>query len=184
MLFAGGGYNVYLYDIENSQLTDAKKNIEEQFVRLEENDLLRGKLSAKQQIGLINVSNDLTTCVKDAQHVQVQFDFNEHCNNICQGLLSFPLSLLTNWWNYFVLQECVPENIELKKKVFTQLDGLATEDVVLSSSSSAIPCSKFTENLKHRTQCIVSHPVRTSVAVHCVNQGARKHLEELCPTSI
>ena len=47
MLFAGGGYSVYLYDVENSQLTNAKKYIEEQLVRLEETDLLRGKLSAK-----------------------------------------------------------------------------------------------------------------------------------------
>ena len=77
MLFAGGGYNVYLYDVEHSQLTNAKKYIEEQLVRLEETNLLRGQLSAKQQIELINVSNDLSNSVKDAKHVQVQFHFNE-----------------------------------------------------------------------------------------------------------
>ena len=76
MLFAGGGYNVYLYDVENSQLTNAKKYIEEQLVRLEETNLLRGQLSAKQQIELIHVSNDLGKSVKDAKHVQVQFHFN------------------------------------------------------------------------------------------------------------
>ena len=76
MLFAGGGYNVYLYDVEHSQLTNAKKYIEEQLVRLEETNLLRGQLSAKQQIELINVSNDLNKSVKDAKHVQVQFRFN------------------------------------------------------------------------------------------------------------
>ena len=95
MLFAGGGYNVCLYDIENSQLANAKKDIEEQFVRLEEKNLLRGKLSAKQQIELINVSNDLTICVKDAKHVQVQFYFNEHYNNISWGLLSFTFNRIS-----------------------------------------------------------------------------------------
>ena len=57
----------------------------------------------------------------------------------------------------------MPEKIELKKKVFQQLDDLATDDVVLSSSSSAIPSSKFTEDLKHRSQCIVSHPVSLTI---------------------
>lgn len=57
------------------------------------------------------------------------------------------------------VQECVPDQIELKLEVFTKMDALAGDKTVLSSSSSIIPPSKFTENLKNRSNCLVSHPV-------------------------
>jgi len=47
----------------------------------------------------------------------------------------------------------------VKKSVFTQLDELADVNTVLASSSSAIPCSNFTESLRHRHRCIIVHPV-------------------------
>ena len=59
----------------------------------------------------------------------------------------------------FFVQECVPENVDLKKKVFAELDGIALEDVVLSSSSSCLYPSLFTKELAHKERCIVSHPV-------------------------
>ena len=57
----------------------------------------------------------------------------------------------------------MPEVVELKKKVFQQLDELADEGVILASSSSCIVPSRFTEQLRHRNQCIVAHPVSSDL---------------------
>eukprot|EP01120_Amphizonella_sp_Union-15-10_P010583 TRINITY_DN4265_c0_g1_i1.p1 TRINITY_DN4265_c0_g1~~TRINITY_DN4265_c0_g1_i1.p1 ORF type:complete len:338 (+),score=84.93 TRINITY_DN4265_c0_g1_i1:55-1014(+) len=66
------------------------------------------------------------------------------------------------------VQECVPENLSLKKKVFAELDANAPPNAVLASSTSSTPCSKFTEELKGRSRCIVAHPVNPPYLVPLV----------------
>ena len=56
-------------------------------------------------------------------------------------------------------QESTPETVEMKRKVFAQLDSIATAGTVLASSSSAILPSLFTENLKGRHRALVVHPI-------------------------
>jgi L-gulonate 3-dehydrogenase len=57
------------------------------------------------------------------------------------------------------VQECTPENLSLKQKVFAELDQHADGSVIMASSTSCIVPSKFTSELKHRAQCIVAHPI-------------------------
>jgi 3-hydroxyacyl-CoA dehydrogenase len=57
------------------------------------------------------------------------------------------------------VQECVPEELELKRRIFATLDRLAPEDAILASSVSSIPVSAFMENLAGSRRCIGAHPV-------------------------
>ena len=56
-------------------------------------------------------------------------------------------------------QENSPERLEVKQALFAELDMIATPDVILASSTSAIQCSLFTEKLHGRGRCLVAHPV-------------------------
>ncbi len=69
----------------------------------------------------------------------------------------------------------------MKKKVFGNLDQYATDDAILASSTSCIMPSKFTADLKHKSQCIVAHPV--SDTREWVNPGLMKVVLYLLLTS-
>ncbi|MYZ44668.1 3-hydroxyacyl-CoA dehydrogenase [Schauerella aestuarii] len=57
------------------------------------------------------------------------------------------------------IQENSPENVDIKRALFTQLDTLSAPDAVIGSSTSSIPASLFTEHLDGRARCLVAHPV-------------------------
>jgi L-gulonate 3-dehydrogenase len=56
------------------------------------------------------------------------------------------------------VQECAPEDLELKRTLFAELDRNAPSDAVLASSSSMIPCSRFAGKLAGRGRVLVAHP--------------------------
>ncbi len=57
-----------------------------------------------------------------------------------------------------LVQECAPEQAELKRQVFAQLEAAAPPQAILASSSSALPASVYASTLASRGRCLVAHP--------------------------
>jgi len=56
------------------------------------------------------------------------------------------------------IQECGPENVDFKHKLFLEIESSASVDAVIASSSSAIASSKFIEGMRHPERALIVHP--------------------------
>lgn len=68
----------------------------------------------------------------------------------------------------FWVQECVPENLDIKRSVFRTLDENCDDGTILASSTSNLTPDQFTHDLKHRARCVVCHPVNPPFAIPVV----------------
>jgi len=57
------------------------------------------------------------------------------------------------------VQECGPERLAEKQKLFADLDRAASPDAILASSTSAFDMTGIARGLRHPRRCIVAHPV-------------------------
>jgi 3-hydroxybutyryl-CoA dehydrogenase len=57
----------------------------------------------------------------------------------------------------WMVVEAIPERVELKRKVFGQLDELADDDAILASNSSSLPTSEFIDDVKHPERVLNTH---------------------------
>ncbi|XP_009189850.1 lambda-crystallin homolog isoform X3 [Macaca nemestrina] len=71
MLFASGGFQVKLYDIEQQQIRNALENIRKEMKLLEQAGALKGSLSAEEQLSLISGCPNIQEAVEGAMHIQV-----------------------------------------------------------------------------------------------------------------
>jgi L-gulonate 3-dehydrogenase len=57
------------------------------------------------------------------------------------------------------IQESAPEDLDVKKQLFIELDRFTPQNAILASSSSALLPSRFTQDLPGRHRCLVIHPI-------------------------
>ena len=60
------------------------------------------------------------------------------------------------------VQENGPERVDAKAALFARMDEIAPKSTILASSTSGIPASAFTEQLRGRARCLVAHPTQGS----------------------
>jgi len=134
LIFARAGYEVKLFDVIPNVRELALPWIQQTAGDLEKIGLLKKSKTAEEVVNRISFVTSLTDALSGAI------------------------------WS----QECVPENLKTKTDAYIQIDNALTEiesksgttsNIILGSSTSAIPCSAFTKDIKHKSQCLVVHPV-------------------------
>jgi len=70
------------------------------------------------------------------------------------------------------IQECTPENLEMKKAIFVELNNtlksVKNTKVIIGSSSSTIAISKFTSGLELAERSLVVHPINPPYFIRLV----------------
>ncbi|MBE7220410.1 MAG: 3-hydroxyacyl-CoA dehydrogenase, partial [Caulobacteraceae bacterium] len=75
------------------------------------------------------------------------------------GRITTPRSLEEAFAEADYVQESAPERVEIKRELYARLDTLVPPDVVIGSSTSGLPASSFTADMKTRARCLVVHPI-------------------------
>ena len=101
--------------------------------------------------------------LNELKFIDEEIDLNKSINKINSNI---EIEFLCKTCDF--IQECSPEIISLKQELFARLDNLSPKEVILSSSSSAMPISLITQNLKGKERCIISHPANPPHLIPCV----------------
>jgi L-gulonate 3-dehydrogenase len=77
-------------------------------------------------------------------------------------------------------QENAPENLDLKRELYAQMDAVAPADTIMGSSTSGIRASEFSEHLKGRHRVLVAHPVNPPSVVPLVELAPAPWTDPAC----
>lgn len=66
------------------------------------------------------------------------------------------------------IQESGPEDLALKREIFSAIDAAADPDTIIATSSSGLKISAVAEHLPGRSRCLVAHPINPPHLVPCV----------------
>jgi len=114
------------------------------------------------------LANVLPLIEKDLQQLyELHLLFEQEVDQVLKRI-SVSGSLSDTVANADYIQECVPEDQNLKIEIFKQLDPLVKPSVVLASSSSNLSPSLFSAELKHKNRVLVAHPVNPPLFIPVV----------------
>lgn len=88
-----------------------------------------------------------------------QFDLVKDAPEVVMKRISGAATLSEAVHDADYVQENTSENLEVKRKVYRELDQAAPPHCILASSTSSIQTSRFSEGLPGKHRCIVAHPV-------------------------
>ncbi|MFN7086336.1 MAG: 3-hydroxyacyl-CoA dehydrogenase NAD-binding domain-containing protein, partial [Burkholderiales bacterium] len=88
--------------------------------------------------------------LKAALHALGHAEAAERCV-ISGGMETLP------WSEIDIVIEAIPEKLDLKRQVFSQLERLARSDIPLCSNSSAIPIGKIGDGLRTQSRMVGTH---------------------------
>ena len=66
------------------------------------------------------------------------------------------------------VQESIVERLDVKQRLYAEMDAVAAPETILASSTSAFPTSAIAAGLAGRARCIVAHPVNPPYLVPLV----------------
>ena len=114
-----------------------------------------------------NYKSRVTSFLEELKSIDETINVEESLNRINANVTIEDLCS-----NVEYIQESAPEILSVKQELFAKLDNLAPEEVVIGSSSSAMPISSITQNLRGQHRCIITHPANPPHLIPCV---------EICP---
>ncbi|RDL35487.1 Uncharacterized protein BP5553_07418 [Venustampulla echinocandica] len=95
------------------------------------------------------------------------------------NIVTFPsLGLIKSIANSWLIVECVPESLALKKRLIGELDAIAQSGTIIASNSSSYTISEILQdlNLRHPERCVSLHsywPPETS-AIEVMGSGSTR----------
>ena len=138
MIFASAGFNVRIYDIAQAQIKAALEDIASQLRILEKDGLIRGSLSVGIQWLAQGRAVDSDRIMDPCSLAEKQIAAITGTDDLAEAIK-----------DTVYIQESVPENLELKQKVLTQImENTTSDDVIISSSTSCLMPSKLFAGLK------------------------------------
>ncbi len=91
--------------------------------------------------------------------------------NRIQGNIEY-VSSLKNMANAQLIIEAIVENLEIKQKVFQELEGLVSEETILATNTSSLSVASIASALEHPNRC---------VGIHFFNPAPLMKLVEVVP---
>lgn len=138
---------------------------------------------AGQDVKVYGISdNDLQTAEKGlAQKLQIMTDnelFSKEQAEAINGRIFLSTSLQEVVGDSTFIIEVIPEVLELKHKLYAQLEELVAEDVIIASNTSGFKPSLLAEHLKHPNRFVVTHFWNPAHLIPLVEVVKGQHTDE------